>query len=99
MYDMELPSCWNCEHEFKLRELVWSWRMRCPSCKNKQFLTKESRFNTFLFSPILMIVIFIMNVWNISWLIIIPVSFCLFIIFMLIIPYFYRFTDKEAPFV
>ncbi|MFD1414076.1 TIGR04104 family putative zinc finger protein [Oceanobacillus jeddahense] len=96
---MKLPSCWNCEHEFKLRELVWNVRLHCPNCKKKQFLTKESRFNTLLFSPIPVIIISIMNSLNISWLVIIPISLCLLIIFMAIVPYFYRFTDKEAPFV
>ncbi|WP_147207975.1 TIGR04104 family putative zinc finger protein [Oceanobacillus sojae] len=96
---MKLPCCWNCQHEFKLRELFLPWKSRCPVCNKKQFLTKESRFNTTLFNPVILIIIFVMNIMSVSWAVMIPIVLFMLLICFSVMPYFYRFTDKEAPFV
>ncbi|MFD1067437.1 TIGR04104 family putative zinc finger protein [Oceanobacillus locisalsi] len=97
---MKLPSCWNCAHSFTYRELVWNWRLRCPNCGNKQFLTKKSRIQILLIElPMYIIVIPLITIADISLYIKFPAVLILILMTLFILPFWYRFTNKEQSFV
>lgn len=97
---MKLPHCWDCQYHFKLREIILPWKQKCPVCGKKQFLTKESRFNTSLFGFIPMTIIFMLNLFvKLSTLNMIIIGLFIILLFLIIAPYFYKFTENEEPIV
>lgn len=95
---MNLPCCWNCRRKYQWKELFLRIKP-CPSCGEKQYLTKESRFQTLLFAPISSFLIFTLFLLELSLIFMISIVILLLIVTYSIFPYLYRFTDREQPYV
>ncbi|BAC14102.1 hypothetical protein [Oceanobacillus iheyensis HTE831] len=95
---MELPRCWNCNHQFAWKNLCFRIKS-CPSCGESQFLTKESRNRIFVFSPICSILIIAMFILDINNILIACITGILLLSIFTFFPFVYQFTDKEQPFV
>ncbi|MFD2638666.1 TIGR04104 family putative zinc finger protein [Piscibacillus salipiscarius] len=96
---MKLPTCWNCDFQFKWSELLFilGWKKRCPNCQEMQYVTSDSiKMTSYLLIYDLIAIVFI-------W--ILPIDFwlqLLILIAMLLmtiipIPYLIRFTNRKQP--
>ncbi|MFS0751222.1 TIGR04104 family putative zinc finger protein [Oceanobacillus sp. 1P07AA] len=95
---MKLPRCWNCKHQFAWKDLCLRIKP-CPSCEKSQYLTKESRNNAFLFTPICSIFIVVMLSINVNNSITACISAIILFVIYSLLPFIYQFTNKEQPFI
>ncbi|GLO66808.1 MULTISPECIES: TIGR04104 family putative zinc finger protein [Oceanobacillus] len=95
---MELPRCWNCNHQFVWKDLCFRIKP-CPSCGESQYLTKGSRNKALLFTPICSIFIVAMIILDINNIITACITGVLLLAIYTICPFIYQFTDREQPFI
>lgn len=97
-----MPKCDNCG-------VLWTWAqtvcrlctlgegMKCPSCREEQFVTMESRKKTSLFvfaAPLLM---FISVAFGINPFASLALFLASFLIILGIYPFFIELTDERGP--
>ncbi|MDQ0255164.1 CXXC-20-CXXC protein [Evansella vedderi] len=95
---MKLPNCWSCNHTYKYSEaLKFFWSKECPKCGKRQTLSSKSNLRTMI--PTLLILFlpgyFIRYYLEIAFISYVYIGIGLFLIAMLLTPFFFEFTNKS----
>ncbi|UTR12651.1 hypothetical protein MM300_10430 [Evansella sp. LMS18] len=100
---MNLPKCWSCGYEFKWAEVLFFFdgKIKCPACREKQFLTTQSRWRTGVLSSIVIGVpsFPIIFIFNTPLSVFLPALIILLFINLAVQPAVLEFTDTKQPVV
>lgn len=99
---MKLPKCWSCKHSYKYMEaLRFFWSKECPNCGRKQNLTPQSNWRTMIPTALILFLpgYLIRYYLEIAFLSYVYIGIGLFLIAMLITPFFFEFTNRSEAFI
>lgn len=100
---MKLPKCWSCSCEFKRTEVLFFFdgKIKCPECREKQYITTQSRWRTGVLSSLVMggPLFPIIFIFNTPLSIFLPALIILFFINLAVQPAVLEFTDAKQPVV
>jgi CXXC-20-CXXC protein len=99
---MKLPECWSCSHEYSyLQGLGFLFNRKCPNCREKQYVTTRSNYKSALPAGLLVGVpgFALMFLTDLSYQAYVLVVTGLFILSLLILPFFIETSEKQEPLV
>ncbi|OIJ17960.1 hypothetical protein BKP45_20615 [Anaerobacillus alkalidiazotrophicus] len=89
---MKLPVCWKCNRSFKYHELLTFSAVKCPKCKERNYVTSKKRLQNALYTgPVSFLGSMTIIHSNIN-----PAIILIFLILPILafIPTNYKFTNK-----
>lgn len=97
-----MPTCAKCRYSWTWKETmsnIYTWdenrKMKCPSCREKQYISIRSRRKTSIVTLLLLVIILLSNlVFGPSY-IAVTILFVLIPVQLLSYPFFIRLTDKQ----
>lgn len=95
-----MPTCQNCGKEWTWKQTVktlFRFRLKCPHCGKRQYLTAMSKFRTSMFGLIPIIALPIFELFNVSWWMIGVLMTPVLIVICIAIPYMIEVSNEDEP--
>jgi CXXC-20-CXXC protein len=95
-----MPTCQKCGRQWLWRQTVKSllqFRMICPHCDNRQYLTAGSKLKAGMFGLIPMNHFPIIGLFNIPWWTVGVLMTPLLLVIFVIFPYLIEVSNEEEP--
>ena len=96
----EMAACKNCGKEWTWKQTVvtlFRFRLICPHCGKRQYLTAASKSKTGLFGFIPIISMPIFNLFHVSWWLIGIIMTPVLIVIWISYPYMIEFSNEDEP--
>lgn len=95
-----MPTCQNCGKEWMWKQTVktlFQFRLKCPYCGKRQYLTAASKSRTSMFGLIPIIALPIIGMFNFPWWGIGVLMTPVLIVIFIVLPYMIEVSNEDEP--
>ncbi|MFP3727629.1 TIGR04104 family putative zinc finger protein [Priestia filamentosa] len=97
-----MPNCQKCNHKWTWKEtfirmFTFKSKLKCPSCKEVQYLSKKSRDRISMFLMIPFIIWVPLVSFNVPTTYTMAIVLFSYMVFLSVTPHFYELSNEEEP--